>query len=66
VFIHDTIVDHLKCGANEVEATQITFEIKNLLKKNDKGETGFDKKFKVNEKRVKYAMLPYFRTVLAL
>jgi hypothetical protein len=47
VFIHDTIVDHLKCGANEVEATQITFEIKNLLKKNVKGETGFDEKFKV-------------------
>ncbi|CAB3989657.1 receptor-type tyrosine- phosphatase F-like [Paramuricea clavata] len=46
VFIHDTIVDHLNCGANEVEATQITFEIKNLLKRNDKGETGFDEKFK--------------------
>ena len=47
MFIHDAIVDHLKCGANEVEATQITIEIKNLLKKNDKGETGFDEKFKV-------------------
>jgi hypothetical protein len=47
VFIHDAIVDHLKCGANEVEATQITIEIKNLLKKNDTGETGFDKKFRV-------------------
>jgi hypothetical protein len=66
VFIHDTIVDHLKCGANEVEATQITFEIKNLLKKNDKGETGFDKKFKVNEERVKCGMLPSFCTVLTL
>ena len=47
MFIHDAIVDHLKCGANEVEATQITIEIKNLLKKNDKCETGFDKKFRV-------------------
>jgi hypothetical protein len=47
VFIHDAIVDHLKCGANEVEATRITIEIKNLLKKNDKGETGFEEKFKV-------------------
>jgi hypothetical protein len=57
VFIHDAIVDHLKCGANEVEATRITIEINNLLKKNDKGETGFEEKFKVRRTRCCYIFL---------
>ena len=47
MFIHDAVVDHIKCGANEVEATQVITEIKNLSKKNKEGETGFEEKFKV-------------------
>ena len=47
MFIHDAIVDHIKCGANEVEATQVMTEIKHLSKKNEKRKTGFEEKFKV-------------------
>ena len=47
MFIHDTILDHIKCGINEVEATQIMIEIKQLSEKNKKGKTGFEEKFKV-------------------
>ncbi len=49
MFIHDAVVDHINCGANEVEVTQVMIEIKNLWKKNEKGETGFEEKFKVSE-----------------
>ena len=49
MFIHDSVVDHINCGANEVEATQVMIEIKKLSKKNEKGETGFEEKFKVSE-----------------
>ena len=48
-FIHDAVVDHINCGANEVEATQVMIEIKNLSKKNKKGETGFEEKFMVSQ-----------------
>ena len=51
MFIHDAIVDQLECGANEVEATQVMIEIKNLSKKNKKGKTGFEEKFKVWQRR---------------
>ena len=47
MFTHDAVVDHVQCGANEVEATQVTFEIKKLSEKNRKGQTGFEQKFKV-------------------
>ena len=47
MFIHDAIVDHIKCGANEVEASGVMTEIKNLSKENEEGVTGFDEKFKV-------------------
>ena len=47
MFIHDTILDHIKCGVNEVEATQITIEIRQLSEKNIKGRTGFEEKFQV-------------------
>ena len=47
MFIHDAIVDHIKCGANEVEASGVMIEIKNLSKKNRNSETGFEEKFKV-------------------
>ncbi len=48
MFIHDAVVDHINCGANEVEATEVMIEIKKLSKKNEKGETGFEEKFKVS------------------
>ena len=48
-FIHDAVVDHINCGANEVEATQVMTEIKKLSKKHEKGETGFEEKFKVSQ-----------------
>ena len=47
MFIHDAIVDHIKCGANEVEAAQVMIEIKKLSEKNKKGRTGFAEKFEV-------------------
>ena len=47
MFIHDAIVDHIKCGANEVEASGVMIEIKDLSKENEKGVTGFEEKFKV-------------------
>ena len=47
MFMHDAVVDHITCGANEVEATGVTTEIKNLSKENQVGETGFEEKFKV-------------------
>ena len=47
MFIHDAIVDHIKCGANEVEAAQVMIEIKKLSEKNKKDLSGFEEKFKV-------------------
>ena len=49
MFIHDAIVDHIKCGANEVEAAQVMIEIKKLSEKNRKGQTGFEEKFEVRQ-----------------
>ncbi|XP_028416862.1 receptor-type tyrosine-protein phosphatase epsilon-like [Dendronephthya gigantea] len=46
VFIHDAIVDHIKCGANEVQATHVKFEIKKLSEQTNEGQTGFEEKFK--------------------
>jgi hypothetical protein len=48
VFIHDTILDHIKCGVNEVEAAQIMIEIRHLSEKNENGKTGFEEKFQVS------------------
>ncbi|XP_028402620.1 receptor-type tyrosine-protein phosphatase S-like [Dendronephthya gigantea] len=45
VFIHDTILDHIKCGTNEVEATQLMIVIKKLSEINEKGQSGFEQKF---------------------
>ena len=47
MFIHDTILDHIKCGENEVEATQVMIEIRRLSEKNMKGSTGFEETFQV-------------------
>lgn len=47
MFLHDAILDHIKCGVNEVEATHIMIEIKQLSKKNMQGKTGFEEKFQV-------------------
>ena len=49
MFIHDAIVDHIKCGANEVEAAQVMIEIKKLSEKNRKRQTGFEEKFEVRQ-----------------
>ncbi|XP_046857065.1 receptor-type tyrosine-protein phosphatase delta-like isoform X2 [Xenia sp. Carnegie-2017] len=45
MFIHDTIVDHIQCGANEVDAVEIKVEISQLSKTNGAGKTGFEEKF---------------------
>ena len=47
MFIHDTILDHIKCGVNEIEAGQIIIEIRQLSEKNKNGKTGFEEKFQV-------------------
>lgn len=47
MFTHDAVVDHIKCGANEVEAIKVMTEIKNLSKKNGNWQTGFEEMFKV-------------------
>lgn len=47
MFIHDAILDHIKCGTNEVDAVNLKIEINKLSKTNSKGETGFEEKFKV-------------------
>ena len=47
MFIHDTIVDHIQCGANEVDAVEIKVEISQLSKTNGAGKTGFEEKFEV-------------------
>ena len=48
MFIHDTIIDHIQCGANEIDAVQIKVEIAQLSKKNRGGKTGFEEKFEVS------------------
>ena len=55
VFIHDTILDHIKCGTNEVEATQLMIEIKKLSEINENGQTGFEEKFEVD---ISFRILP--------
>ncbi|XP_046857121.1 LOW QUALITY PROTEIN: receptor-type tyrosine-protein phosphatase S-like [Xenia sp. Carnegie-2017] len=45
MFIHDTIIDHIQCGANEIDAVQIKVEIAQLSQKNRGGKTGFEEKF---------------------
>ena len=47
MFIHDAIIDHIQCGANEVDAVQIKIEIAQLSKKSRNGKTGFEEKFEV-------------------
>ena len=48
MFIHDTVIDHIQCGANEIDAVQIKVEIAQLSKKNRGGKTGFEEKFEVS------------------
>ena len=50
MFIHDAIVDHIKCGANEVQATEVKSEIKKLSEQTNEGQTGFEEKFKVEQR----------------
>ena len=62
MFTHDAVVDHVQCGANEVEATQVTFEIKKLSERNRKGQTGFEQKFKVGRHIFVHFTLSFLRT----
>ena len=52
MFTHDAVVDHIKCGANEVEAAQVTIEMKKLSEKNRNGVNGFEEKFMVGRTRI--------------
>ena len=47
IFIHDTILDYIKCGSNEVDAVNLKSEMSKLSKSNAEEETGYEEKFKV-------------------
>ena len=49
IFVHESILETILCGMNEVDSTNVQKEIETLAEAKENGMTGFQEKFKVSD-----------------